>query len=227
MHKMESYRSSRFSLAVALFLLTNGAGDATAGLISEWRFDETGGTTAYDSVGGINGTLSGGATFDPGAGPGQGIYSGAISLSTATDSYVSMGNVYNFTSGDFSIVSWVKTTDTGGQFSVSRHHTGFENGYFIALNNVGDGAGDIPSHFYATGPVAGSSVNVEDGNWHQLVAVYQAGVGTRYYVDGTFQESGAAPTIGANDAPFMVGGVDSFGTLVGTFNGLIADVRSL
>ena len=68
-------------------------------------------------------------------------------------------------------------------------------------------------------------MNVNDGAWHQLVGVYQAGVGTSYYVDGVFEGSGGANAIGANDAPFMVGGLDSFGTVVGEFTGLISDVR--
>ena len=62
-----------------------------------------------------------------------------------------MGNVYPFTSGDFSIVVWVKTTVSDGQFAVSRHHSGSGNGYFMALNNVGDGVGTSGSHLYTSG----------------------------------------------------------------------------
>ena len=102
---------------------------------------------------------------------------------------------------------------------------GFTNGYFMARNNVGDGLGTVGSHLYASGAGAGSTVNVNDGMWHQLVGVFQAGVGTSYYVDGVLEGSGGAGGIGANDAPFMVGGVDSFGTVGGYFTGLISDVQ--
>ena len=146
------------SFTAVMILLTGGAGPARAGLVSEWRFGETSSAIAHDNVGGINGTLFGGAAFDPGAGPGPGIYSGAISLSEATDGYVSMGNVYPFTSGSFSVVAWVKTTDAAhGQFAVSLQHTSIApNGYFLGLNNVGDGLGTVGSHFYAGGGGAGS-----------------------------------------------------------------------
>ena len=71
------------SFTAFLTLLGDGVGRVEAGLVSEWRFNETGGTTTADNIGGINGTLSGGATFDHGAGPGGGVYSGAVSLTRA------------------------------------------------------------------------------------------------------------------------------------------------
>jgi len=67
--------------------------------VAYYNFDEASGTIAHDSVGSINGTLMGGATFDPGAG----INGGAVSLNTATNAYVDMGNNFAFTSGSFSI----------------------------------------------------------------------------------------------------------------------------
>jgi Concanavalin A-like lectin/glucanases superfamily/PEP-CTERM motif len=211
-------------------MLISGGAAARAGLVSQWLFNETGGTVALDSMGGINGTLSGGATFDPGAGPGGGIYSGAISFSAATDSFVNMGKVYPFTSGPFSIVVWIETDQANaspvvpqGQIVLSEHHTGTANGYFFALNNVGDGLATTGSHFYASSSAVGTTQNVNDGHWHQLAITYNAG-SMSYYIDGALVSSGGGNAIAANDAPFMVGGVDNFGTLSGTYSGLISDV---
>jgi hypothetical protein len=223
------------ALAVIWAAMFCGPGDQTVrgDLVSEWRFNETGGSVAFDNVGGINGTLLGGAMFDPGAGPGTGVYSGAISLSSATDSFVNMGKVYPFTSGDFSIIVWINTNQTSappvtpqGQGVLSEHHTGSGNGYFIALNNVGDGHGTTGSHFYASDSAVGSTQNVNDGVWHQLAIVYQSGgASMSYYIDGTLAGSAGGHAIVANDAPFLVGGVDFLGTPTGTYNGLISDVR--
>lgn len=214
----------------AAMLIGGGANRARAGLVSQWLFDETGGTVAHDSVGGIDGTLSGGAVFDPGAGPGKGIYSGAISFSAATDSYVDMGKVYPFTSGPFSIVLWINTDQAGappdysqGQIVLSEHHTGSADGYFFALNNVGDGLASTGSHFYASSSAVGSTEDVNDSSWHQLAISYSSG-SMSYYIDGALVASGSGNAIASNDAPFMVGGVDYFGTLSGTYNGLISDV---
>jgi hypothetical protein len=204
-----------------------------ADLVSEWRFNESTGLIAHDNVGGINGLLSGGTTFDPGAGPGVGIYSGAIKLDSARDSFVNMGKVYPFTSGDFSLVVWIKTDQAAappvtpqGQGVLSEHHTGSGNGYFFALNNVGDGHGITGSHFYASDSAVGSAENVNDGTWHQLAVVYHAGgTSMSYFVDGILAASGSGRSIAANDAPFLVGGIDFLGTPTGTYTGLISDVR--
>lgn len=106
---MRPIRTTVVASILAAMLLIGGAGRARAGLVSQRLFNETGGAVTHDSAGGINGELSGGAAFDPGAGPGKGIYSGAISLNEATDSYVNTEAAHSFTSGSFSIVAWMKT----------------------------------------------------------------------------------------------------------------------
>lgn len=52
-----------------------------------------------------------------------------------------------------------------------------------------------------------STSAVNDGEWHQLVAVYEAGVEKRLYVDGQpVDAQGPAAAIVANTAPFLLGG---------------------
>src|SRR5471030_2477369 len=98
-------------LAFAAFLI-GGAGVllAQASLVAHWTFDEVSGATAHDSTGSFDGTLSGGAAFVTG-----GISGNAVSLNGASTSFVNMGTALpGFTSGNFSIVAWVKTTTTAG-----------------------------------------------------------------------------------------------------------------
>jgi hypothetical protein len=124
-------------LAVILLVLSLSS-EAQGGLIAEYNFDETGRTIAHDSVGSVNGTLFGGATFVPGAG----IQGGAISLDKATNSFVDMGNNFGFTSsGDFSIQTWVKLNagDTSFSMLIAEHHSTIVAGYLLAINDVLDG----------------------------------------------------------------------------------------
>jgi Concanavalin A-like lectin/glucanases superfamily/PEP-CTERM motif len=219
-------RLARSTACVAV-LLGSLAGPVRAGLLSEWRFDEHGGSVAHDSVGNVNGTLFGDAHFVQGAGPGQGIYSGAVSVTQAGNGHVNMGGVYGFTSGPFSVVAWVKTAQSSpGQLAVSVHHAGYPNGWFLALGNVGDGSPATGSHVFTSGPGPGSNVSLANNQWHQIVGVsYGNGTGA-YYLDGVLQQSGATPKVLGSDAPFMVGGYKTAsGTLGGVFTGLISDVR--
>lgn len=215
---------------LALALALGNTGQVRASLIGFWKFNESSGSIAHDSVGSINGTLMGNASFAPGSGPGGG---GAIRLNIATDDYVNMGYNFGFVSGgSFSLQAWIKTNpgDTTGMVAVAKHHSGNVSGYFLAVNDVHDGTGGANNaHFYASYPTSGnSSITVNDGQWHQLVGVYNTTSDTiSIYVDGQFQSSssGASPIIG-NDAPFLVGGLLNGGTgqTQGLFNGLISDV---
>ena len=195
---------------------------ASATLEAHWGFDETGGTTAFDSVGGVNGTLVGGAIFTTTGG----ITGGAIQISNG---YVDMGNNFPSTS-TFSLQAWVKTDpgDTSGMIPVAKHWSTIPQGYALAINNIGDGYTQTNTEgFYsASGPyhtaVGGPPVN--DGFWHQLVGVYNNGA-TSIYVDGNLAGSGSAGYAN-NSADFMIGGIfNAAGTPANYFHGLIDEVE--
>ena len=201
------------------------AGAAQAGVVAEYKFDETGGAVAHDSVGSVDGNLGGGATF-----VGGGVRGGAISLDKATNGYVEMGDHFYF-SGPFSVEAWVRmpagSTDWGA--AVSKHHATVVSGYFLAIGDVSDGCGGGggSAHFYVAYPCSGNSATtVNDGKWHQVVGTYD-GFRTSIFVDGVFQSSspGGNPSLN-NDAPFMVGGFKApGGALFGAFTGQIDEVR--
>jgi hypothetical protein len=228
---MSGTRAIAVLFVTTAMLITGGADRARAALVSQWLFNETGGSIAHDSVGGINGTLYGGATFDPGAGPGGGIYSGAISLNAATDSYVDMGNVYPFTSGSFSIEAWIKLTPGNTTFYpnvVGKQEGGVVSGYglFTSAPYLAGTAGK--AGFYASdGAPSGyaySTTSVNDGAWYQVVGVYNANGTHQIYVDGTLQGSTSSSPILANTADFLIGGFFANGVNSGDFTGLISDV---
>lgn len=213
-------------LAAATLLLSVSAADAA--LVAHWAFDEAGGPTAFDSVGGNHGALAGGAAFAPGGG----IFGGAINLNAATGDLVNMGNIFPFTSGSFSLQAWIKVEagTTAALIPVAKHQGGFFNGYFLAVNDVGDGLGGAAvnkAHFYDSGPNSGASTTVvNDGEWHQLVGVYNTGAGrAEIHVDGNLESFAALVPIIANPAAFLVGGVLVGSNPAPNFTGLIDDVR--
>lgn len=216
--------------AAAAMVWLIGASSVSADILSHWRFDETSGPTAFDSAGGagVNGTLTNGATFRPG----MGIAGGAIELSLAANSFVNMGNNFDFGPGDaFSIQVWVKTNpgDTSPLFPLGRHDTGAHRGYLVGLNaNAGYGRANR-AYFYTSDPAgqeANSTSAVNNGQWHQIVGTFQSGGSTIIYVDGAPAEATvAAGPLVRNNAPFMIGGLLQSGNLRGFYTGLVDDVQ--
>jgi len=196
--------------------------EGSTNLIAHWAFDETGGLTAFDGVGGVNGELVGGVTFTTTGG----VIGGAIQI---TDGFVNMGNNFPASSA-YSIQAWVKTDpgDTSGMVPVAKHWGGIRQGYFLAINDIRDGftQTNTVGFYSANGPyitaVGGPSVN--DGLWHQLVGVYDNGA-TSIYVDGNLAGTGSAGYAN-NNADFMIGGLfDNYGNPVNAFHGFIDEVQ--
>jgi hypothetical protein len=218
--------TNRISFAVVA-LLVYGAGvlHAQAVLLAHWTFNEVSGPTAFDSEGSFNGTLFGGATFVAG-----GISGNALSLDGSTTSFVNMGaSVPGFTTGDFSLVAWIKTTSTTESLIVAgKHEAGTLNGYFLNVNGSSTYGQPNKAFFYNStnpGGEAISTTSVNDGTWHQLVGVRTAGGSIQIYVDGVLERTVASQPMIGNAAPFLVGGVNFGGTPTGLFTGLVDDVQ--
>jgi len=212
------------TFAVAALLL--GAQPALAGPVAWWKFDEApGALQAADSVGAHPGTLSGGAAFVAG-----GISQNALSLDGT--GLVNMGDNFQFTSGDFSILAWIQTADGEDEWDsvfVAKHRPTVVAGYILVLNMSYYGSqGKVT--FWQAQPAdsAGTSTaDVNNGEWHQVAVSYHAGGSAELYVDGAPVEA-AKPScpIGGTDARFLIGGTDTLsGDLSPRFKGLIDQVQ--
>ncbi len=198
-----------------------------AGPVAYWRFDETGGSTAADSAGAFPGTLSpNGATFARG-----GISGNAINLIRGAGGLVNMGtSVPGFTSGDYSIVMWVKNTETViNTIPLAKHTANSQNGYLIQINQNSNGGALNKATFTAgaqqVSQAPTSTSNVNDGRWHQIVAVYRAGSTNSIHVDGTAaQASRASLGMPGNSAPFLIGGITQGTTPTAYYTGLVDEV---
>jgi hypothetical protein len=201
---------------------------ARADVIAHYRFDETSGTTAAPSIGSVNGTLQGSASFVTG-----GISGNAVSLSTTNDGVVSMGNNFRMLTGNFSISFWVKTnTVEADSVMLSKHSAGFTNGYLFPVGPTGGGGAAGKANFTVSENVANgvtSTTTVNDNAWHNIVGVYTAGGTHSIYVDGAPAEEtkGSAAVIDSVSA-FYVGGVGTIGNPTvadGRYTGLFDDLQ--
>jgi hypothetical protein len=214
---------SRLAMLIVTLALTTTSVTSYGAAIAHWTFDESGGTVANDSVGTFNGNLSAtGSAFVSG-----GISGNAISLERAANGFVNMGNVLGLTSGSFSLVAWVKMNSTEADtVALGKHQTFSHNGYFLAINPTG-GGGQVNKAMFYQGSIVGapvSTTSVNDGNWHQIVAVYQAGGSKSVYVDGSPAENiKASQSFIGNSAPFLIGGTGIVPE--GRYSGLIDDVQ--
>lgn len=190
-----------------------------------WRFDESSGSTATDSVGTFNGILAGGANFVSG-----GISGNAISIARASNALVNMGTSFpGFVGSDFTLISWIKTTDTQLSIFAGKHASGTGNGYYTAINSGGPTSYGEQNKAYAyTGgfpfesPISTSVVN--DGSWHQVVTM-RNGLSTQIWVDGQMQSSLISPGLSSNNAAFIIGGVDFGGVATSYYDGLVDEVQ--
>jgi Concanavalin A-like lectin/glucanases superfamily len=161
-----------------------------------WRLDDSGGTAADSGVTGLStGTFVGGVTTGaPGALTGN----GAVTLDGSTG-YVTSDQAIS-TPGAFSESAWFRTTSTHG-------------GVIMALSSVQTGSGGTTDRAITmdnNGDIGfalagrGGSLNYRnqdtiwnDGQWHQVVGVYDGNLTISLYVDGHLLGSTVNSTVPA------------------------------
>ena len=185
--------------------------------IGFWPLDATNGTVAVDASGnGNNGTLHG-ATWSP-----NGKVNGCLSFNGVNNNV----QITNPVSGDFSIVAWVKTSQTGGAGQwyngaglVDGDVTGLANDFGTALvsNKFAFGVGNPDTTILST-----SAIN--DGNWHLCAATRVQSTGLMsVYVDGVLQATGTAGTQALNASTSLYFGQIASGG--GFFNGSLDQIE--
>jgi hypothetical protein len=140
--------------------------------LAYWPLNETSGTTAYDYAGTNDGTYTGNYTLGQTgipvtAGIGTNTSVGFDGSTAYVD--VPVGNL-NVT-GAVTLIQWVQTTSTS--FQTTLGHSDQSYRFDVATQ----------PHFADPGPDATGSIAVNDGNWHQLVGVFD-GTNDILYVDG-------------------------------------------
>jgi hypothetical protein len=181
--------------------------------IALWPLDETSGMTAYDVIGGNNGTYIGGCTLDQ-PGPTNAFF-GATSLATTFDGasgYVDIPEgPFNLTNG-ITIVAWLDPVGTPGFDGIVGHGDLSWRMSYDAQSQPGANDGNASGQ-----SDAGNSTTITEGAWHQVVYSYNGFVGQAnngaLYIDGALAGNNTiiAPPKG-DDLDVWIGGAPDYGT---------------
>jgi hypothetical protein len=164
----------------------------TDGAVAYWRLGETSGTTAVDSVGGKNGTISGGVTLGQTGALADG--NKAMLFDGATGKIVTVANVT--IPVVCTLEAWIKVTLDCGFFSSRTVGATGQTVYF------GTSSGKI---FLFSTTTSGGATPLIDGRWHHVVVVLD-GITATFYVDGLLD---GTPSAQARTTPSV--GVVSIG----------------
>jgi uncharacterized repeat protein (TIGR02543 family) len=147
-----------------------------------------------------------------------------------------MGDVLGLANTDFSLVAWIKMAagDISDTVILGKHAAYSRNGYLLDVNKLGvfrdnkasfvEGGSGVAAYTIDETPISTTSVN--DGNWHQVVATFQAGGVRSVYVDGApGEDTKLSQPFNQNSVAFLIGGANYSGIPTGLFSGLIDDVQ--
>ena len=145
-----------------------GTPEPAGALLAHWPFDENSGRSRR-CHGQLPGTLS-----PTGAGFVAGVSGNALQLSRDANGYVALGDVLPNVDTSYSLSVWFKLPqgEIAPQSALfARHQPGFENGYFIVVNEVPD----IVSAYSGNPYFLRINAPISDGQWHHLVLSYELG----------------------------------------------------
>jgi Concanavalin A-like lectin/glucanases superfamily/Domain of unknown function (DUF5060)/Dockerin type I domain len=181
------------TLVTALIVGIAEAQDITTGLVAHWKLDETGDTTAYDSVGSNNGTLVGSPTWTTGAPEGLNP-TGAIDFPGGTH-YVNCGNDSSLDITERrSVAAWIKIDNWFGKWDSIVTKGDIEGNYDLIRAGWTNGIAFCVKGTSAV-IVQGTVDVASDGEWHHAVGVYDyTSTGTdtgtiSVYIDGVLDVS--------------------------------------
>ncbi|MGD9763524.1 MAG: LamG-like jellyroll fold domain-containing protein [Candidatus Binatia bacterium] len=172
--------------------------DPPANMVSWWPFDEgTGATLVADIGDGNHGIPHTGPVGQGGPVPGGGMVGGSLSFNGSTDS-VQVANAanLNFGTGDFSIDAWilVPAPGTGYMPIVDKRIAGPTDALYGYAFYLQDGylgfsiSNDVNATPHGSIQVQDTTINLADGNWHQVAVVTQrnpaSATGGALIVDG-------------------------------------------
>ena len=222
--------ASRLALAALVMVAAcGGGGPATAALVTNlsnhWKLDDTSGSTAVASTGGVNGTIQfaspGLVTIDQ---PGQVnkafVFSGGvINGGETTNPGVLLSTNRLPANGQFTVSAWIKTSGPGtglnGSIFANRSEGGV--GFAIDVNEQGQ------FRILGVGASLSSPSAVNTGEWVHVAASRNGSNLVGIYVNGERVASGTrAESIGVSQ-PFFIG--NRTGRIT-PFDGSIDDVAT-
>lgn len=173
----------------------------TGALIAWWKFDEASysgvANEAVDSIGGRHGQAVGGATTSATAKFGR-----SATLTRQADPTtgqwvkVPYNALFDFGTTNFSYGTWVKLDGTNASASIMGNlSSGTGTGFSLELSSSNQARAKI--NVNATSLTAGSTINIDDNQWHHVLATVNRAGNLILYVDGV---AAATTSISAQSA---------------------------
>jgi hypothetical protein len=192
-----------------------GPAPGTPGLqgVHAYRFDEGSGSTAADSVGDADATVTNGRW-------GAGVQGSALSF--AGDGQADTGASLVGTAGSYSVSAWAKLDEAGTGFqTVVSQDTGRDSAFFLQYSGA-----DQRWAMSFVGLRALSPEKPEPGRWYHLTGVRDAAAGTvSLYVDGTRAAVRNACVSSESSGHTVIGRGQYGGAQVDFMRGSVDDVR--
>ncbi|MDP2217798.1 MAG: LamG-like jellyroll fold domain-containing protein [Methanolobus sp.] len=184
------------------------------GELAWWKLNENAGTIAYDSINNYDGTIYGAARI-------RGKSGNALHFDGADD-YVQV-NEKIITGYPFSISLWLNTTSSGSEQAVANlAYSSAQNSYY-GIDMTSGGVVRLVAR--NTNARYLNGVQINDGQWHHVVAVYRSSNDRTLYVDGVSAGTdGRGTNFNANSNRWTFGRWGD-STPSNYFNGYIDDVR--
>jgi hypothetical protein len=184
--------------------------------VGYWKLDEDSGNVFDSSGNGYTGTNNGSTSV-----LGKRFF--ARDFASASSQYITMGNVLDFTTNNFSIAFWFKSSSGTSGYLVGKHTVA--SGYYLVYFN---GFGSLALYLQTDGSnwkQTTYTTNLADGTWHHCVGTRTGASNPTLalYTDGvlrstTDQSSGTVTTV------TNVGSL-TFSSLDSLYNGSLDDVR--
>lgn len=177
-----------------------------SGMVSYWRLNEGSGITAYDSVGGNDGTLVNGPEWT------TGIVDGGLSFD-GIDDYVEVSHHPDLNIGGngkgFTAEAWIKTPTPPGSQQIMRKGYGGGIRYEFKTWDYGTLLRLIVYPYGTSYHVhVDATIAADDGNWHHVAATKSDSDNLlRIYFDGELVGTSTSPCPGteASTAPLWIG----------------------
>ncbi len=206
-----------FAWIIAVFILES----ISAVEIHRWQMNETSGNIAYDSIGGVNGVLNGGASFSGGAATFDGV-----------NDYVALNSVIRLhDTQDWTISLFYKGTDASDYVTYGSSLIGVNSsdwwGLITLMNGKAKYLHATSNGYHPTWDNLVGTTSVIDNQWHNIVIRNHSNATADIFVDGNLEVSGSSLLDGTPSQDvmsmrleyFMLGSPDQY------TSGSIKDIR--
>ncbi len=172
------------------------------GMIANWKFDETSGTTATDSVGGFNATMGSSDTFQAGK-IGNSLYNTGNGAGAVAP--VGAGSALDFTPASRPTISfWLKVNSLS---SSSRLFGRFGCGGWDVWYSLD---GTMVLETSCGNQIAWGSMVTADNQWHHYAVTYNGGSASLYKDGSLVSTLSYTPTWTSSSIPINIGGDSLF-----------------